>query len=291
MDYLEIIHSAIDYIEEHLTDEISLQDISGEAGLSPYHFHRIFHGITGNTVSEYIRERRLSLASDDLVSSKKRIIEISVEYGFESQESFTRAFKKQFGLTPAKYRTNQKHSMLFKKKRLTETGLKHLNGGITMEPKIITKESFKVVGMEGKTTLKNNKIPGLWHKFMRVIGEIKNRINNNVAYGICECVSEFDAKNFNEDTEFTELVCVEVSKFDNIPEGMVGRTLQTQKYAVFTHRGPLTNLRSTYDYIYGTWLKNSGYEIAEADDFEYYDERFNPVSQEDSEFDIYIPVK
>ena len=294
MDYMERIQRAVEYIEKNLTGSISLQQIAGESFMSPYHFHRVFHGTIGQTVSEYIRERRLTLAAIRLAGTKDRIIDLAFEFGFESQEAFTRAFKKQFGYTPAKYRTLGKNSVLYHRKSLASGGIKHLFGGLTMEPRIVNKDSFRVIGMERTTSLKNNRIPMLWQSFFPKMSEIPHRTGNH-AYGICINTAGFDVRDFTDETEFIEMVCVEVSKFESIPSGMVARNIPARKYAVFTHKGDLATLRNTYDYIYGTWLVNSGQEINfqmdEADDFELYDERFNPQDPVNSEFDIYVPIK
>lgn len=161
-----------------------------------------------------------------------------------------------------------------------------------MEYKIVIKEDFKVIGMEGKTSCEDAKvkIPEIWKAFMPRSEEIKNRVNDKVFYGVCEYDPAMK-DNCNCCGEFTELVCVEANSLDVIPEGMVGRVIPAAKYAVFTHKGPLANLPETYNYIYGPWKKDSDYEMAEADVFEYYDERFCCCHEENSEFDIYIPIK
>ncbi len=123
------------------------------------------------------------------------------------------------------------------------------------------------------------------------MNEIKNRINEKVCYGICTYEPGFITNDFTEETVFTTIAGVEVSEISSIPEGMTSRIMPTQKYAVFVHKGSLDNLRHTYEFIYNTWAAKSEFEIAEADDFELYDERFNPMDDENSEIDIYVPIK
>jgi AraC family transcriptional regulator len=95
----------------------------------------------------------------------------------------------------------------------------------------------------------------------------------------------------NESGEFEYIASVEVSRLDEVPKGMVGRTIPQQKYAVFAHKGKTDRIKETYKYIYGTWQPKSNCELVKAPDFEYYDERFDANNQEDSEMDIYIPIK
>ena len=168
-----------------------------------------------------------------------------------------------------------------------------------MEPRIVRKESFGVVGMEIATTLKSNwenrDIFHLWIRFQARMGEIANRIDPAVSYGICGDMSDPrpSASETTEDTRYNELVCVEVKDLDHVPEGMIGRIVPGRTYAVFTHKGPLfpNYLQQTYDYIYGTWLPHSGQELDGGWDFELYDSRFANVDDPASEFDIYVPIK
>lgn len=285
MDYYSRIQDAVDYIEENLTSKITLEDISRKAYFSMYHFHRIFSAMVGSSIKEYIRKRRLTEAAYELVNTNKRIIDIALEYQFESQQSFTKAFKKMYGITPGKYRKNKKHFILMQKKRLTEIRLNHLKGGITLKPKIVEKSEFKVIGLKYFGANNNNEIPNLWRKFFERIKEIKNRVELKTSLGVCEYVS-----NLTNESEFGYIACVEVNSLNEIPKGMVGEIVTSNKYAVFTHRGLSDTLGDTYEYIYSTWLPKSGYELAPSHDFELYDERFD-LESENSEIDIYIPIK
>jgi len=285
VDYIIRIKNALDYVEENLTSEIELKNIANKAYFSLYHFHRVFGAIVGDNMKEFIRKRRLTEAGSDLIKSNERIIDIAMKYQFGSQAAFTRSFKKMYGMTPMQYRKNGENLVLFQKKRLTDIRLKHLDGGISMEPKIIQKDKFMVVGMKYYGSNNNNEIPELWKRFNPRINEIKNVINGNVAMGMCEFV-----ENLTDESKFTYFACQEVSSLEDIPKEMEGLTVKKNKYAVFTHKGLVDRLGDTYEYIYGSWLPRSEFEPAKSHDFEYYDERFNP-GDENSELDIYIPIK
>lgn len=285
MNYIIRFKNALNYIEENLTSHIELEEIANKAYFSLYHFHRIFGAIVGDNMKEFIRKRRLTEAGNDLIKSNERIIDIAFKYQFGSQAAFTRSFKKMYGITPMQYRKNGENLVLYQKKKLTDIRLKHLDGGISMEPKIIEKDSFMAVGMKYYGSNKNNETLELWKTFNSRMGEIKNVVNDKIAMGVCEFV-----ENFTDESKFTYFACQEVDSFKNIPQGMQGLTVEKNKYAVFTHKGPVDRLGDTYEYIYGSWLPRSEYQLAESHDFEYYDERFNP-GHKDSELDIYIPIK
>ncbi|KKE77923.1 AraC family transcriptional regulator [Bacilli bacterium] len=104
MQYEEIINKTINYIEEHLHESLTMDDIAEQAGFSKFHFHRIFRTAVGMSITEYVRMRRLANASTALLYTNKRILDIAFYYHFESQEAFTRAFKKYYHLPPGQYR-------------------------------------------------------------------------------------------------------------------------------------------------------------------------------------------
>jgi AraC family transcriptional regulator len=103
-NYLDCFQRAVEYIETHLTEPITFETISNTAYLSGFHFSRVFHLYLGETLSSYVRKRRLTEAADNLIHTELPILEIALKFQFESQEAFTRSFKRQFHLTPAKYR-------------------------------------------------------------------------------------------------------------------------------------------------------------------------------------------
>lgn len=115
MRYLDGIQIAIDYIEDNLKNRILLKDISKIVGYSMYHFHRIFQSCVKESVTEYIRRRRLTKAAYDILYTNARIIDIALEYQFETHESFTRAFTKMFHITPGLYRKNTNNEFLLGK--------------------------------------------------------------------------------------------------------------------------------------------------------------------------------
>lgn len=104
MDHIDRVGAALDYIEEHLREDISLEEIARQAHSSLFWFHRVFALLVGDSLGEYLRKRRLNCAAVELVTTDQRIIDIAVKYGFSSHEAFTRAFSAHFGITPSQYR-------------------------------------------------------------------------------------------------------------------------------------------------------------------------------------------
>lgn len=284
MNYLRRIDLVINYIENNIKEEMSIEELAQMASLSKFYFHRIFSSTTKISLMEYIRIRRISNAAQELVNSNKSIIEIAFDYQFNSHEAFSRAFKNIYGISPREYRNNKLIINLHEKLDVIKLRDKDV---ILLEPKIIFNDEFKIIGLSCTTTNTENKekgiIPSLWDKFISRIGEVKNTASSTRTFGLCEVIED-------SNDSFTYVCCKDVENFDFVPEGMVAKVVPSSRYAVFTHKGSVESLGETYDYIYGSWLPKSGYEINGIKyDFELYDERFDNSSS--SEMDIYIPIK
>ena len=104
MDSLDAVRQAIGRIEEQITEPIRVSEIAQASGLSPWHFQRVFRAVVGETVGGYIRKRRLSKSIEALLETDRRILDIALEHGFESQEAYTRAFRALFELPPGRFR-------------------------------------------------------------------------------------------------------------------------------------------------------------------------------------------
>ncbi len=174
MDHIGRIQRAIEFIEENLKEDLPTEAIAKEACFSMWHFQTVFSSVVGDSVKEYVRKRRLTSALIELGTADRRIIDIAVDYQFDSQESFTRAFKAHFKRTPGECRKEGIKSILsLNKPRITIAYLDHLYGGMTMQPKFVTTQEKKVVGMgtnfiSVRSPEKNNHIviPKLWDRYI-----------------------------------------------------------------------------------------------------------------------------
>lgn len=279
MNYCENIQKSIDYIEENIKEDINLNTVVQQSGYSTTHFYRIFQALMGESVKEYIIKRKLSNAATELALTKKRLIEIAFDYGFNSQEVFTRAFTKLFHITPGKYRKMKKSIVLYEKINAYQKLMENIGGMLT--PKIVLEKEFRIIGIKKTVKPGNPLIKNLWDEFDSRKSEIGNVITYENILGICEYMP-----NITDESEFEYMAGIEVADYGIIPEGMISKTIPHSKYAVFTHEGKISDLKTTYNNIYGKWLPLSGAELAEMDTIELYSIKNN----QDHTLDIYIPL-
>ncbi|MCX7746692.1 MAG: AraC family transcriptional regulator [Clostridia bacterium] len=292
MDYTARVLNAVNYIESHLTSKITLDAIAREVYISPYHFHKGFLLGTGITVGEYIKRRRLTEAGIKLIETKIPIIDIGMDCCYDSQEAFTRAFKKYFGITPAKYRKRKNHNLYYYREPLNQKEIIHFqNGGVSIIPRIVTLGPIQLTGINGYSSHDDNRIPNIWEEFHSQSGQIYNRVNMSEYYGICIYNPVLYIKDISVDFEFNYFAGVEVRDYEKVSQGLDTYIIPKRKYAVFTHRGNVADVMPTYRYIFSVWLPDTSNEIADHFDFEYFGESFSPMDPDSSELDIYIPIK
>ncbi|WP_127531347.1 AraC family transcriptional regulator [Paenibacillus kobensis] len=296
-DYIEQIQTTIDYAEDHLAEELSLSQLARVAGFSDFHFHRVFLALTGDTIMEYVRKRRLARSAYEVAYSDARVLDIALNTGFNNHETFTRAFKRMFEMAPAEYRKQGIKPPAYGKLNILQLKYNPYLGGIRMEYQIITKPAFKVIGFDLRTTAQEGKnhqeIPAFWQEYIRNewSSQIQNRLHKegNVELGICH---GFDMATGT----FIYTIGAEAEHFDGIDNpNLACHEFGAAEYAVFTtpkvpHDQFSHSIQSTWGTIFSEWFPHSGYEHAGLAEFELYDERSNPELEE-IQMDIYIPVK
>ncbi|WP_419903042.1 helix-turn-helix domain-containing protein [Kiloniella sp.] len=179
------INKAISYMEKNLEQHVSLKEIAEKSGLSPYYFSRLFRALTGESVMSYLRQRRLTEAARKLETHKNiSLINLAMDYGFDSQQAFTRAFKRTFGVPPGKYRTGG-HSMSTKFQQPLKRPYFLDPGALPMEPTIRSKKSFKVIGISKEFGEEASDNPANhWKSVINRVDEIEG-VKKDRAYGLC----------------------------------------------------------------------------------------------------------
>ena len=270
---------ALWFIESHLGQSLALDDVADVADVSRFHLVRAFAAATGFSVMRYVRARRLTEAARALARGAPDILTLALDADYGSHEAFTRAFRDHFGVTPEAVRAAAclDHLKLQEPIQMDSTAFDTLPA-----PRFETGKAFLVAGLSERFNHDNGAgIPGLWQRFNQKVAEIPNRVGL-VAYGVC-CNGD-DAGNFDY------IAGVEVSDFSDLPREFGRVRIPEQKYAVFTHREHISTIRRTVSTIWNHWLPASGFKVADAPNFERYDENFDPVTGNGG-LEIWVPVK
>lgn len=289
MDWIQGIQRAIDYVEAHITEEIDFEEVGKQAYSSSFHFQRVFGILCGLSLGDYIRMRRLSLAGEELSKGNGKIIDIAFKYGYDSPESFSRAFTRFHGIAPSE----AKHGGSVR--IFTPLSVKlTLSGGSKMNYRIEKRDAFQVVCKRKKVekpTAGNatQEITSMWQEYGMdgTMGRLVSCIPENPVMkgllGICFS-SELDAKQF----PYGIGVEYDGRKIDDDLEVV---TIPANTYAVFTSKGKMPDaFIETYNRIVTEFFPQSTqYEYAENVEFEVYSS--DDVSDPNYQCEIWIAVK
>ena len=285
---LDHLNRALDYIEEHLTGEIDLAQAAKQALCSEFHFKRIFSFLSGIPLSEYIRRRRLTLAAFELLDPAIRVIDVAVKYGYQSPDSFSRAFQQLHGLTPTEAR--EKGQMLQAFPRLTFQLT--IRGGHGMKLRLVQKEAFRVAGLMKRVRLKfegvNPEIASMWQSLNEEKIRAIKSLSDTEPSGIISASTNFSEGRMEEKGELDHYIGAATSKSD-IPEGLAVLEVAASTWAVFEAVGPFPQaLQNVWGRIYSEWFPSSGYEQTEGPELLWNESKDTSLPNYRSE--IWIPV-
>ncbi len=259
------ISKTIWLIETHFGMPLSLDEMAEQAGISRTHLSRIFPLATGHSISGYIRARRLTEAAKALADGAPDILGVALDSGYGSHEAFTRAFRDQFGLTPAELRKRRSLDDL----NLVEPLSMDAQAKTKLpDPKIEHLPGRKYAGLMQRHDMnQSNSIPLQWQRIQQYIGNVPGAVPG-AAYGV---VVEGDG-NF-----CTYLCGMEITPSAELPPEFVAIDVPARRWARFSHAGHISTIRSTIAAIYEQWLPKSGERQAEEASFiEYYGPEFDP---------------
>ena len=277
MEWIERLNSAINYIEEHLTDEIDNEKLGKIACCSAYHFQRMFTYMAGMPLSEYIRRRKMSLAAVDLQGSNTKIIDVALKYGYSSPTAFNRAFQSIHGIAPSSVKNEGTSIKAFPPLTFKIT----IKGVEQMDYRIETKEAFRIIGISKplkKEIEENFKIvPPMWQEAVisgtieKLVGKINTEVKGVLGISV-----------YNEE-EWKYFIAVASTDEDNKFEEYI---VPAGTWAIFSGKGDNLSIQDLEKRIVTEWLPTSGYEYGNAIDIEVY---LNPDPQ-NAEYEVWIPV-
>lgn len=269
MDNISGIQRALDYVEAHLTDEIDFDMIAKQAHFSSFYFQKLFSVLCGFSLGDYIRMRRLSVAGEQLVKSQRKVIDVALDFGYETPESFTRAFSKFHGITPvqAKNGGNIKSFSRLSVKLI-------LNGGNTMNYRIERLEKTKVICKRQEfckqQELTTQEISAFWAK-CSADGTIPTICSFIPEHPILRGVLGINFMDEGNDERFPYGIGAEYNGNLPVPEGFEVITIPDHDYAVFTVKGKMPDaFVETYRQICTEFFPQSEYEYGQGIEFEVY---------------------
>jgi AraC family transcriptional regulator len=284
---LKELNQVIDYIEEHLRDELSLERISEYAGVSDYHFRKVFFYLSGLTLSEYIKNRKMSEANQDLLNGEK-VTDVAYKYGYQSIDGFARAFKKWSGYLPSEAM----------KKGLSKSFPKlsfiiSVKGGVAMEFRIEEKGAFNLVGVSKRVPMQfegiNMDIVKLAESISEEQKEEMHALQNMEPYEVVNASFDADFNFMKEEGYLTHMIGILTTE-DQVSERLEKIPVEAGTWAVFPNEGPFpSTLQQTMARVYSEWLPSSIYEVINAPTFS-----FTKMEQERKDYaysEIWIPVR
>ena len=294
MEWLSSIRTAINYMEEHLTDDISAQDVADRVYLSPFFLQKGFSLMTGYGIGEYIRNRRLYQAVRDLKETDDKVIDIAFRYCYETPESFTKAFSRFHGVTPSQVRDGAAGKVF-----LPLTIQLSVQGGSQMDVKIAPMFPFKVIGFQNvfENETAYAEIPKFWNeiceKYAYSVYAGNAPANPYEQALVDNCIGEYGV--CIDDIGGGKFRYLIAGKYTGgaVPEGMVVYEFPRNAWAVFNCIGPNPQtLQSVNTRIFSEWLPgNPDYELSGNATLEWYDCVNGEMKDPDYHSAIWVPVK
>jgi AraC family transcriptional regulator len=289
--YRERILQVLVFIQRNLDDELPLEAFARVTHFSPYHFHRVFRGIVGESLQEHIRRLRLERAAMRLKYTGWTVLEIALEAGYETHEAFTRAFRALYDCCPSRFRLDKgllakasTAGVHYREDGSIDSDLQLPLGGDTMDVRIERLEPLHVAFVRHVGPY--NQVQAAWEKLCMRLGR-EGRLDAGAKFiGVC-----YDDPEVTPPEKVRYDACVTVDE-DFIPAEEVGvQTLADGEYAVVTHAGPYDALGQTYAKLFGQWLPHSGRELRSQPSLEFY--LNDPESTEPADLltDIYAPLE
>ncbi len=259
MSSLENLNLALSYIEEKLTEEIDFRQVERLALCSEYHFRRIFSFLAGMTLSEYIRRRRLTLAALELIDSRARVIDVAIKYGYDSPDSFTRAFHSLHGVKPSEARQAGQPLKAFPRMTFQMT----VKGVSEMKYRIVEKEGFRIVGLMRRVPLiyegVNPYIAAMASELNEELIRTLKSLSNVEPRGMLSASTNF-AEGRQEGGELDHYIGVATTH--DQPAGLARLEVPAATWAVFEAVGPFPEtMQNVWGRIYSEWFPTSGYHL------------------------------
>lgn len=285
---LEPMNRALSYIEENLADEMDMKEVARIALCSEYHFRKMFSFLSGVSLSEYIRRRRLTLAAFELQTKEAKIIDIALKYGYHSPDSFARAFQNLHGITPSEARNNGQPLKAYP--RMTFQLI--IKGGNEMNFRIENKEAFRIIGIKKRVGIVfhgvNPEIASMWASLDEEAIRLLKGLSNVAPLGLISASTNFSEGRMEEKGELDHYIGAASTK--ECPVHLAQLEVPASEWAVFEAVGRFPDaLQEVWGRIYSEWFPSSQYEQIEGPEMLWNESK--DIASPTFKSEIWIPVK
>lgn len=277
-EYRKQMNIVLEYIDNHLDELIDLAKLAEVSNFSPYHFHRITRVLVGEPIGAYIVRRRVETAAQLLRYTDISVSDIAYKVGYDVPSSLSKAFKQQYGISPADYRSDREFRIIDKPQKEIDMEIKG--------PKIVNLSTKKAIYIKLSGGYLGLDYSGAWAKLWTFVKEHKL-----FSLSIEHIAIYHNDPKVTDETKLAADVCLTIKK-DVKPEGEIGvKEIPGGKYAMFLYKGPYDNLGLVYDTIYNKLLLENNLKIRNVPNFEKYLNNPDKTKPEKLKTEIYIPVE
>ncbi|MFV0331803.1 MAG: GyrI-like domain-containing protein [Dysgonomonas sp.] len=275
-DYAKRINIVIEYIGNHLNNEMDLKELAEISNFSEYHFHRIFKAIIGESIGAFVVRMRVETAARLLRYTTLSVQDIAYNVGYGAPSSLTKVFRQFYNISPTDYRNNKSYRIMKPLQTSSDIKLK--------DPKVVELEPKKAIYVRLQGNYRTIDYGGAFSKLWSFVKE-----NKLFTAGIEHLTMGHDDPHVTDSDKLITDVCLVIHK-DVSPRGEIGvRDVAGGKFLVFTYVGPYDNLFNVFDTIY-RWIPENGYELRMEQGFEKYLNHPGKTTPDKLKTEIYIPI-
>lgn len=292
-EYAAKVYRAIEFIEEHLTEPFTLDHVCRHVAVSKFYFTRIFQATLGETVFDYARRRRLTEISRELLAGEEAIIDLSFSYGYESQQSMTKAFRRQFHLTPGQYRAAGEERFFFRRERVSPEEIRRISRMLSFDTTVVRLPELRIVGLRQTLPIADPEpVEAIRSRFRRLAPSLERRKRHRGLFEVT-IMSEDEMLAFSDESRFDGLIGFSLTKDDGNPPGLDELLIPSRRYLSLRYTGDtaIESLSTMYRHVFSTGLLRRRETLVPGSFFHYYPGAADRMNRGPREARVLLPVE
>lgn len=271
-DYVQAVGRSIEFIEAHLGEPLDLDSVCREAHLSKFYFSRIFQAMVGETVFDYIRKRRLAEIAGHLIRTEKPMVDLALDYGYDSQQSMTKAFRKQFGVTPGAYRRVGRDRYIFHHPRISAEILSDMKRDFSLRAHVFSLSPLRLAGLHATMPISSPEPVENTRRTFRQRAEAIHPFRCHRGVFEVTLMRRQQLISYSPDEPFDGFIGYSIPSSTRIPNRLQELRIPQSRYLTFRYTGEksIDRLSSLYRYIFSAGIAYRREPLADRDFFHYY---------------------